>query len=238
MTLGELKKLKSLLISQKKEQDNYIIVNDYNEIFLKREKFFGLKYTLEDIKKLEDTTGMVKKCENLLKKNTHMLVNNVNDELNKVVLYSTTGVIFKSKYIDNIVDSFKENPTQVDEDLFTPKFLNENVLNKYAFLDFYLSADNTSIGKCNNLYDYFYSGDANKEQLGKYLINNTKDNEASGIVNYEEFVKKITDLGYDVKFVSDYNKKIQNNNSQVFSKEFGTINIIADLTIKKTKKKQ
>ena len=116
--------------------------------------------------------------------------------------------------------------------------LNENVLNKYAFLDFYLSADNTSIGKCNNLYDYFYSGDANKEQLGKYLINNTKDNEASGIVNYEEFVKKITDLGYDVKFVSDYNKKIQNNNSQVFSKEFGTINIIADLTIKKTKKKQ
>ena len=99
MTLGELKKLKSLLISQKKEQDNYIIVNDYNEIFRKREKFFGLKYTLEDIKKLEDTTGMVKKCENLLKKNTHMLVNNVNDELNKVVLYSTTGVIFKSKYI-------------------------------------------------------------------------------------------------------------------------------------------
>lgn len=42
MTLGELKKLKSLLISQKKEQDNYIIVNDYNEIFRKREKFLVL----------------------------------------------------------------------------------------------------------------------------------------------------------------------------------------------------
>lgn len=235
MTLDELKELKSVLMKKKNKQDSYIIVEDYMKIFSKREFFSSIKYTLEDIKKLENTDKMIRKLKKLLKKDTSLLVNNINDELNSLSLCSLTGAIFKSKYIDEIKDNFKSSPLEVDYDLLTSKLLNENMLNDYAFLEFSLSFENTFVGT-NNLIDYFYNREKKCEKSSSDLLNELKNNKISGIVRYNEFVKKITDLGYQIQFKSDINNC--NNNYGGFSSAFGTINIVADLSSKKVKKKK
>lgn len=236
MTLDELKELKSVLMEKKNKQDSYIILDDYMKLFSKREFFCGIKYTLEDIKKLENTDKMIKKLKKLLKKDTSLLVNNINDELNTLSFCSFTGAIFKSKYLNKVVDDFKNNPLEINYDLLTSKLLNQNMLNDYAFLEFNLSFENTFVGT-NNLIDYFYNRDKKCEKLSSELLNDLKNNKISGIVRYNEFVKKITDLGYQIQFKSDINNN-SNNNYGGFSSAFGTINIIADLSSKKVKKKK
>ena len=156
MTLDELKDLKLILMEKKSKQDSYIIINNYTELFSKRDSFCGIKYTLDDIKKLEKTDKLIRKFKRLLIKDTSLLINNVNDELNFVSFNSLTGIVFKSKYIDNIVDNFKSSPLELDYDLLSSKFLNENVLDDYVFFEFNLSFENTIIGN-NNLIDYFFS---------------------------------------------------------------------------------
>ena len=230
MTLEELKQLKLILMNK---DEKYVIVKDYKSIIKKREHFFDLQYSLYDIESLEDTAGMVEKCEELFKKSTSMLVNNINDELKKVVIYSATGMIAKSKYIDKIVNSFKKNPLHDNEELLNNKIFVKNILKNYAFLEFSLSPNDTEIGNCTNLYDYFFCGDSKKEKTGSIFINKFTTESVSGIVKYDEFVKKMTDLGYDVKFITD-----KNNNLGLLSKEFGNIKIIADLRDYKTKVRQ
>lgn len=178
MKLEDLKKLKIELEAQRKKE--FAIIEELGskgiyDAILKNKKEIDFR---------EDTDDVVKKCENIIEQTMRLLVEKGID-FDEIMLTTPVGIICKYEYYQKLKQSLltleKETPDNNTFFKLIKGLNNNNILPGIIPINIGLYCDELP------------EGCISKENLQSLFVN--------GIVKYEQFISKMTNLGYDVSFM-------------------------------------
>ena len=220
MNIEDLKNLKESLESDQK----YVAIRSftYKEIMASDEA----KPLSEFISK-ENTEEVIKRCESLIEESVRALAEK-NIPFDYVTLSSELGFLCKESFIEKVKSFYKNNRPTEESYLDFVEELKKQASSIYVPLSFYLNTSGTGTDD-KTMIDY--------ELEEGYSFGDISKHDAVGIVNLEEFMSKMKELGYGVNLLNygechNFDDYIQ----AVIKNEFDTqIDIVADLTKKEGK---
>lgn len=185
MRKEELIKLKNKL----EQEREFAIIGEISGDFIMKAPLKSRK----EILSLEDTNDMVRSCENVIEKATRLLVSK-NICFDNITLASSLGIVCTKEYHENLRKSLSLLDEESNSDgevtfIKLVKNLNENDT-LLGIVPLNITLEDVRVGTNSIDFESYLTDDE---------INSLR---ISGLVNYEKFVTKMIDLGYDVTFLS------------------------------------
>lgn len=224
MNIEELRKLKNEL-EKTKHAKTYVTLDGISK--------FDIEYSL-DCKVLlseivfshENTDEFIKDIENYIKNTiTYLSINNI--PYDQIRLYSYFGIYCKEEFAKILYENLS-NENKYNELI---KDLPNQISTIYVPLNF--GVDLTGTGTENMQVDDYIYENLHEDVFTNYDL---EDNTVYGVVNFDQFISKMADLGYSVEFNNKECKSIDDYINEFINAKNENIHmyITADFGRKKT----
>lgn len=222
MSLEELKALRNELIN-KKEECYFVDFKNGMECIKENISVRNI-YTKEEVLKMVDTQGFIKKIEQFLAEYTRKLTLVYGEDFKQICIFSLFTPIYSEK-----IRKLKLENEDLNFDILQP--FSEYLLPEYIALNFSFDISETEV----------YDSDK-KDLVGMEVFEEDRkfDDEITGIVNYSEFVSAMNELGYTLNFLGSDSlpNKLEDFMKYVLDHECFVFTLYANFEDSKTKKKE